>query len=171
MNHLNVVNAISCNELFGTGPTQFRWIWKLEKFLKRSKWTFSRSNFWVRFPRSIAVKCGQLRSNLDLQKYLNPLLERSSSVKSGIVTRFWFSITDWSKRGLPRWIAVRTVHSMINVWKYYDSINRLWKNSIQKVINRCEKRTTKLTAVTQTPQSWFSQLSHVTVPCSLKLCA
>lgn len=140
MIHLNVVNAISCNQLFGTGPNQFRRIWKLEKFLKRSKWTFSRSNFWVRFSRSIAVKCGQLRSNLDLQKYLNPLLERSSSVKSGIVTRFWFSITDWSKRGLPRWIAVRTVHSMINVWKYYDSINRLWKNSIQKVINRCEKK-------------------------------
>ena len=36
------------------------------------------------------VKCGQLRSNLDLQKYLNQLLERSSSVKSGIVTRFGF---------------------------------------------------------------------------------
>ena len=133
MIHLNVVNAITCNQLFGTGPNQFRRIWKLEKFLKRSKWTFSRSNFWVRFSRSIVVKCGQLRSNLDLQKYLNQLLERSSSVKSGIVTRFWFSITDWSKR-------VRTVHSIINVWKYYDSINRLWKNSIQKVINRCEKK-------------------------------
>ena len=162
MIHLNVVNAISCNQLFGTGPNQFRRIRKITKFSNGSNWTFPGAKFLSTF---FEVECGQMRSN---------------AVKFGFSWNSWWNVTQVSN--LESWpdfgFQSPTVHPMIKVWKYYHSINRLWKNSIQKVINRCEKNNC------EEPRSWPRLLrlpnggslieprdGHVTVPCSLKLCA